>query len=169
MGKLFRLDRPALLHRDIAGITRAAAVFLHAGQGDFADQFFVGEHHIALVILDVVGLVKIQLVAFLESLLAAERNNDRVFAGDREDFPGVCRSASSAAETWAAWPAFCFTRPETGRDAPCTSSMICFKVFSVALPSALSINSELPKANVAAVSADVHAGIKASARFRRRG
>src|ERR1019366_131036 len=34
---LLRLDRPALLHRGLAGIRRATFFLLHAGEGDFPD------------------------------------------------------------------------------------------------------------------------------------
>ena len=59
--------------------------------------------------------------------------------------PGVCLSASLAADSLADNAAFCFTRPDWGRVVGCRSAMICDRALTVALPRALSTNSWLSK------------------------
>ena len=81
---LLGLDDPAGFDGLIAGVRSFAAFFLHGLNDDFAHQLLLSEHHRAFIVLGLDGFLEVEFVTVLESVLAAERNYDRVFAGNSQ-------------------------------------------------------------------------------------
>jgi hypothetical protein len=83
---LFGSHRPTRLDLEIARERRSTPVWLHRLQRKFADQLFIRENDLSLIVLDLYQFVQVEFVTGYNSMLAAEGDDNGFFASYSQHF-----------------------------------------------------------------------------------